>query len=99
MTVNQLITHYVHPTDLADQQRYLEMVKKPSTLICQELGSHLKLINKLMSLWQGQAGNHPFDILGLKRTYYNQMLEPWKLSFLERGLNFLEPTYTFDSII
>ncbi len=57
------------------------------------------MINMLMSLWLGQGGNPAFDKLGLKRVYYNLMLEQWKLSFLKQGLNFSNPNYTIATII
>ncbi len=52
-----------------------------------------------MALWPGQAGNQPFDAMGLKQIYYNQRMDSWKLNFLERGLDFSEPTYTLEAMI
>ncbi len=66
---------------------------------CQELGSRLKTTNKLMFLWPGQGGNPPFDALALKWIYYNMMVDQWKISFLERGLDFSDPNYIFDAMI
>ncbi len=98
VALEQMIACYVCTTDLVDQQHYLEMERKPFTLNFQALGSCLKMSNKLMALWPGQGCNQPFDDMGLKRLYYNLMLESWKFSFLEQGLDFAEPTYTFDAM-
>ncbi len=64
VALKELIACYVHPMDIADQQRYLETGKKWYSLNSQELESHLKLINKLVSLWPNQAGNRPFNAWG-----------------------------------
>ena len=57
---NELIAELVRPTDLADQQHYLETSKKPYKLNCAALSARLETINKMMALFprgRGQPSN------------------------------------------
>ncbi len=52
-----------------------------------------------MALWPGKGGNPPLDALALKRIFYNMMVDQWKISFLEQGLDLSDPNYTFNVMI
>ena len=82
---NNLIAELVHPTDLADQQHYLETSKKPYHLTCAALAARIQTINKMMSLFPGVAGNPPMQPVDVKNLFYQMMPGEWQRAFLNSG--------------
>ena len=82
---NNLIAGLVHPTDLVDQQLYLETSKKPYRLNCAALAACIETINKLMSLFPGVAENPPMQPVDIKNLFYQMMPAEWQCAFLNSG--------------
>ena len=95
---NNLIAELVRPTDLADQQHYLETSKKPYRLTCAALASHIEAINKMMSLFPGAAGNPPMQPVDVKNLYYQMMPGEWQRAFLNSGQVTTDNNYTLLSL-
>ena len=95
---NSLIAELVHPTDLADQQDYLETSKKPYKLNCAALSARLETINKMMSLFPGSHGNPLMQAVDVKNLYYQMMPSEWKCAFLNRSKVIMDPAYTLLSL-
>ena len=92
--IDAFVNESIWPTDLADEQHYLQMCRKPHRLTCATLSARLEYINKLLSVFPGAGGNPPFQALDLKNMYYRMMPDPWKRSFLNSGQMLTDPNYT-----
>ncbi|KAL3905748.1 MAG: hypothetical protein SGILL_009551, partial [Bacillariaceae sp.] len=76
---------FVEPTDLADQRRYLEILKKPDHMSYQSLSNRLRFINtKLLNRFPGSNNLPPYNDNDLKRVYL-QMVEPFQNIFTVNG--------------
>ena len=91
---NNLIAGLVHLTDLADQRHYLEMSKKPYRLNCASLTACIEIINKMMSLFPGAAGNPPMQPVDVKNLFYQMMPAEWQQTFLNSGQVITNNDYT-----
>ena len=92
--IDAFVNESIRPTDLADEQHYLQMCRKPHRLTCATLSARIEYINKLLSVFPGAGGNPPFQALDLKNMYYRMMPDPWKWSFLNSGQMLTDPNYT-----
>ena len=91
---DHLIAELVCPTDLADQQHYLETSKKPYHLNCAAPALRLEMINKMMSLFPGTNGNLPMQTMDIKNLYYQMMPVDWQRAFLNSGQVITNMNYT-----
>ena len=91
---DSLIAGLVCPTDLADQQHYLETSKKPYHLNCAALTAHIRTINKMMSLFPGVAGSPPMQPVDIKNLFYQMMPAEWLHAFLNSGQVITNNNYT-----
>ena len=89
-----MIAGLVHTTDLADQQHYLETSKKPYHLNCAALAARIETINKMMSLFNGVAGNPPMQTVDVKNLFYQMMPAEWQGAFLNSGQVITNNDYT-----
>ncbi|MEM7289859.1 MAG: hypothetical protein AAF412_05740, partial [Pseudomonadota bacterium] len=87
------IGRYIQPTDFADQQRYLEVVRKPKKLDCIRLSARLEHINQLMAFFPGM-NLVPYTEQDLKLKFYNMMLDEWKSKFAASGNEIMDAGYT-----
>ena len=95
---NNLITELVHPTDLTDQQHYLETSKKPYKLNCAALSARLETINKMMSLFPGSHSSPLMQAVDVKNLYYQMMPSEWQCVFLNSDQVVMDPGYTLLSL-
>ena len=55
--IDAFINESIQPTDLADEQHYLQMCRKPHRLTCATLSARIEYLNKLLSVFPGDGGN------------------------------------------
>ena len=91
---NNLIAGLVCPTDLADQQHYLETSKKPYRNNCAPLAACIETINKMMSLFPRAAGNPPMQPVNVKNLFYQMIPPEWQRAFLNSGQVITNNDYT-----
>ena len=92
--IDAFVNESIRPTDLADEQHYLQMFGKPHRLTCATLSARIEYLNKLLSVFPGAGSNLPFQALDLENMYYRMMPDPWKRSFLNSSQMLTDPNYT-----
>lgn len=98
--VAELIGQYLAPSSFADQDEYLKSVTKPFNVSCEELGSRLRVINRLSIYLPGSQGAVLYDDgVPIKRAYFRMMLESWKVKFAENGHNLDADDYTYTDLV
>ena len=95
---NCLTAEIACPTDLADQQHYLETSKKPYCMNCAALSSCLEMMNKMISLFPGANGNLLMEPVDDKSLYYQMMPTDWQHVFLNSGQVITDDNYMLLSI-
>ena len=93
------ILHYLKDTALADEQAYLESVKKPFKLSVPDLGERLLEINRVMAKFPGANGVSPYTEQQLKTVFYKMMLDLWKVNFSTSVNRLHDPTYGFLDLV
>jgi hypothetical protein len=96
-TLQLFVDRYFVPTDLMDQQLYLQKVKKPFKLSVAVLASRLRKINKLMSVLNNWT--NPYTDLELKVLFYPMMLDQWKANFANTFMEIHDNTVPFQRVI
>ena len=92
--IDVFVNESIRPTDLADEQHYLQMCHKPPCLNCATLLALIEYLNKLLSVFPGAGRNPQFQTLVLKNMYYRMMPDPWKRSFLNSSQMLTDPKNT-----
>ena len=87
----ELLMQNIKPTELADQEHYIQHCKKPFKYNCHELSSCLQFMNKMMSLFLG-ANDTPHQ--DLKNIYFKMMPVEWQHAFINNGQDIASPNYT-----
>jgi hypothetical protein len=95
--VTAFVNRYFLNTDMLDQRRYLQQVKKPFGMSVLELASRLRRINQLMSVLN--AFNVVYTDQELKLLFFPMMLNQWKQKFLESARDVTVAATTFQDVI
>lgn len=96
--IDDFIGNYIMDTDLADQRRYLDTVRKPLKFKCPLLMGRLRMLNKLLSLFPGANNTAPYDDQALKYLFYKMMPNAWQIEFLKSGNELSDANYTLDRL-
>lgn len=91
--IDNWLSRYISPTDLADQRRYLETTKKPRRLTCESLSGRLEYLNQLLAVVPN-SGGVPYTEQDLKMKFFNMMLEDWQVKFAASGIELMSPGYS-----
>ena len=102
--IDLLIGCYFAPTLCQDQLEYLQLGTKPFQMTCEQLGSHLHVINHLGHYLPGSVvGGVHFNLFSaadaLKRAYFSLMPASWKIQFTESGQILNDINYTHQNLI
>jgi hypothetical protein len=95
--VVDFVNRYFQNTDMLDQRRYLQQVKKPFGVSVVELASRLRRINQLMSVLNAFAVVYTDQ--DLKLLFFPMMLNQWKQRFLESARDVTADATTFQEVI
>ena len=82
------LQHYIKPTDLSDQKRYMDNLRKPVQVSVLEIADRLESINNLTRYFPETQGNTLYTPSELKIVLHNMMPTTWKMEFAKSGHTF-----------